>query len=123
MLSFTCAFLSGAVELVVSPPNTTANVSESVALTCAAAGIPAPQIYWFQESQLLQGDMYNISESVVNNDTSYFTTSTLVLCDLELEDTDLYSCTAHNNVSQGLSRASTVFSLTVQGKRLSFLGA
>ena len=104
------------MELLVSPANTTANVSGSVALTCAAAGIPAPQVSWFQKSRPLEGGVYNISESVVNNDTSYFTTSTLVLCDLELGDTDLYSCTANNNVSRGLSGASAAFSLTVQGK-------
>lgn len=62
--------------------------------------------------------MYNVTETVFNNVSSYFTTSTLALCDLELEDADLYSCSASNNVSGGLVSANSVFFLTVQGNAL-----
>jgi len=102
--------------MIASPTNTTANVSNSVALTCTAAGIPPPQVQWFRNSLSLSQDIrVNTTESMVENATSYFTTSTIVLCDLELSDTDSYSCVATNNISGGLARVSRSFSLTVQG--------
>ena len=101
--------------MIASPTNTTANVSNSVALTCTAAGIPPPQVQWFRNSLSLSQDRVNTTESTIENATSYFTTSTIVLCDLELSDTDSYSCVATNNISGGLARVSRSFSLTVQG--------
>lgn len=107
---------TGAVDVLLYPDNTIARVSESLALTCTAAGIPAPEITWFKDDILLTDEAYNITERQFSNDSSHYTVSVLNLCDLQLSDSGEYSCTASNTITEGRVTDTRSFMLEAQGE-------
>ena len=107
-------FRAGEVEILIFPTNSTANVGSSYSFTCAVSGVPLPQITWRRNGIPLSMEDYNVSESSLSNTSSYFAVSILTLCDLRLFDSDMYSCTASNNVTMGNVVSS--FMLSVEGR-------
>ena len=90
-------------------------VADSVALSCTAAGIPAPQMTWFKDGLPLSNG-YNITEERFSNSSNYFTVSVLNLCDLQLSDSGEYSCTASNTITEGTATDIRSFILEAQGE-------
>jgi len=82
------------VVLQVYPNNTVATVGENVLLTCVAYGFPEPVVEWRREDEGELPPLINISSFTWMADGITFVASTLQICDLQLSDSGLYSCTA-----------------------------
>ena len=114
-MSDDAADFTGIVDMLFYPGDTIAMVADSVALSCTAAGIPAPQIAWFKDGLPLTNG-YNITERQLSNSSNYFTVSVLNLCDLQLSDSGEYSCTASNTITEGTATDTRSFMLEAQGE-------
>ena len=100
---------------MVSSTDIAVAVGETLSIPCTASGIPPPEITWLKNGQPLPEGSFNVTKNMFANDSSHFTLSVLHLCQLQLEDTDSYSCRASNNISQGESTDTAVFMIDVQG--------
>lgn len=107
--------LLGAVGFILSPNDIITDVGDSLALTCTASGIPAPQISWYKDMELLLANEFNITEVILLNTSSYFTVSVLYLCDVQFPDSGMYSCTGSR---EGVEEDSRSFLLEAQGELL-----
>ena len=93
------------------PMDTTANITDTILLTCSASGIPLPDISWFKDGSPLDPSA-NITEST---DGADMITSVLTLSDLVLTDAGVYSCNASHPDSSGDTEE---FNFTIQSMQL-----
>ena len=110
--------------IVIHPPAyTTIPESQTVRMTCAAYGIPAPSISWSRG----KGDLASLIQDPESGVTVYsktltvngtdFTVSILEICGVDPKShTDQYSCMAANGVGgQGVAASQAAFFLSVTG--------
>ena len=105
--------LSVPATLYLYPNDTVANRGDSLILTCAAYGTPQPNITWNR----VDGGEFNASDMTqvawFSNGTT-FVVSSLTFCNLRIEDSGLYSCSAVNYAAGEVVEVSRNFSLLVQ---------
>lgn len=101
--NFSLTVISQVPVIALAPNDTIVTAGFSVALTCAAYGIPVPEISWSRRdltglALLEDTNATNItSESFVEGGVT-FVYSTLVLCSSEVLSTAELSCTATNSI-------------------------
>ena len=107
-------FLSSSepATIFLYPSDTTANLGDTVVLTCVARGFLEHILIW---NRLDDGNFtpVNVTTYEKLSNGTIFIISVLTICNIELSDSGMYSCTAGNNVTVSSSRN---FSLTVYGK-------
>ena len=91
------------------PMDTTANITDTILLTCSASGIPLPDISWYKDGSPLDPSA-DITEST---DGVTMKTSILTLDNLVLTDAGVYSCNASHQNSGTDTRN---FTFAVQSK-------
>ena len=102
--NFNLTVISQAPVIVLAPNDTIVTAGFSVALTCAAYGIPVPEISWSRRDligvNLLEDtNTTNITSESFEEGGVTFISSTLFLCSSEVLSTAELSCTAANNIS------------------------
>ena len=101
--SFNVAVITQAPVIVLAPNDTIVTAGSSVALTCAAYGIPTPEISWTRQdlmgiSLLEDTNTTNITSERFEEGGVTFVQSTLLLSSSEVLFTAELSCTAANSV-------------------------
>ena len=88
-----------------------ANVGYSANIVCSASGIPTPSIFWTKDGTVVAASM--ISTIPVN---STYIQSTLTIQSASTTDHGQYTCTASNQLANGIVTQSTTFTF-VTGRK------
>lgn len=76
----------------------------SVSLTCSAEGEPIPEISWLINNAPVSGDSrLNITSIILYEGYGSLITSDLVITNITIHDTGVYSCNASNDVGYTIS--------------------
>ena len=89
--------------------DTTINETETLELTCAAFGVPIPNITWISPADV------QFSTVVTDNTTAYTTTSILTVFNAMSSSEGVYTCMASNTIREDQQTSATVI---VQSKLL-----
>lgn len=97
------------------PQNITDTVFETIHLTCSSRALPAPNISWLKDNQLINSSSSNlITISTLKGDT--VSSSTLIIEELNLITSGLYRCLAVNQLVVESSAESADALVTVHCK-------
>ena len=113
-----CLFPAVAPQIVLTPPNSEVNATDTVLLTCVAYGALPLNISWSREGSVLMNDSQRITiyEEQFEENGITFTQSILQICSTQIDDSGVYSCSADNRA--GNSRSTFELLVTVPGKWL-----
>ena len=103
-----------APQIVLVPPNTRVNATDTVLLTCVVYGSLPLGISWSREGSGLMNDPQRITiyKEQFEESGVTFIQSILQICSTQTDDSGIYSCTAENNIGNSTS----TFELAVTGK-------
>ena len=112
-------FPAVAPQIVLAPPNSEVEATNTVLLTCVTYGDLPLSISWSRESSILMNDSQRITiyEEQFEENGITFIQSTLQICSTQIDDSGVYSCAAENRAGNNTSTFELL--VTVAGKWLS----
>ena len=84
-------------------------INGTLTLTCSAEGFPIPSIVWFMNNTMISNKITNV-ESTMN------TSSTLIISNVNFNDSGMYYCQAVSNEFPDVNVTSTIAIITVVGE-------
>ena len=97
---------------MIAPANSTATVGNTLILVCVGYGVPAPEMAWLRDGEVLvNGSRVTVFTEPVEEQGVNFTQTTLEICSLDQEqDAGTYYCRASNEYGTDQS----AFEITVE---------
>ena len=86
-------------------------INGTLTLTCSAEGFPIPSIVWFMNNTMISNKITNV-ESTMN------TSSTLIISNVNFNDSGMYYCQAVSNEFPDVNVTSTIAIITVIGEHV-----